>query len=131
MSAYVGLPAYLHDLVTEIQSAVAAERKVASRGVPFRLLRAAREGGISTFILESDSAALDATMEEARTLKWAGAKPGKAEIITIDVEKHQIHAFTDNPLPMAGQTVWIDSPEFLKPLLELWSSESPVRSAFA
>jgi DNA replication ATP-dependent helicase Dna2 len=116
-------------MTDNILRGLTSELSVARKGIPFKLTSAEARRGVLTLILEANGGLLDIAMEESH-LKWVGVTEGEAEVISVLPDESKIHALlVGGRVPKVGQTVWVNPPEYLKPLLNLWSSESPVESA--
>lgn len=118
-------------MVQRIANAVTIELSAASRGVRFDVLGVAEEDGILTFVVESDAAQLDASMEDG-AIRWEGEHAGTAEIISIDPDTSQIHAILQNgELPIRVPYIWVNPPRFLEPLSKCWQLSAPATAALA
>ena len=117
------LPSHLRHMATEIRDAVAAELSVARKGLRFSVRDLEWRGGVMTIVLDANGGMLDPLMEEA-TLKWTGNTQGTGEIISIIADESKLYAsLVSGQLPTIGQSIWINPPEYLRSLLNLWSSD--------
>jgi hypothetical protein len=125
------LRSHTTSVVSRIASAVQAELSAASRGIRFDVLGFAEEEGILTFVVESDTALLDVSMEDG-SIRWEGEYAGTAEIVSVDPDTSQIHAVLQSgELPKCVLYIWVNPPRFLEPLAKCWQSSSPVTAAMA
>jgi DNA replication ATP-dependent helicase Dna2 len=111
--------------IDSIRSGIAAELEASTKGIPFRVVAAERVGGLLQLVVEPehDRAVLDEGMEDGG-LRWVGGRSGTAEILSIFPESSLINAIPSmGRPPTPNQKVWVNPPEYLKPLLQLWQRE--------
>jgi hypothetical protein len=121
----------LRQIVDSVRAGIEAELRVAGRGIPFSNLGVDSTSGVLTFVLESDSSTLDESMEDG-SLKWIGQPEGKADIISVVPEFSHVHAIlTGGTMPRPNQTIWVNPPRFLEPLLQFWRKDNRAEQAAA
>ena len=116
-----------------IRAGIKAELQTSAKGIPFKVLRVECIGGVIALIVLSDSArfGLDESMEDG-TVGWRGQSAGTAEILSIDTERSSINAIAlSGCRPVPGQTIWVNPPRYLEPLLALWQRDDLARVAVA
>jgi DNA replication ATP-dependent helicase Dna2 len=112
----------LTELADRIRTAVTEELRVASAGLPFRVVEILKYGGILTLELEPQDfrSSLDESMDEGR-LGWNGVTNGSADIISVLPQLSYVNAvLTSGRPPLKGGTVFINPARFLAPLVDLW-----------